>query len=123
MSYHSVRSSQTGPRSVVSPSKFQLVLQISKSLSSVATLVFPITLCVQTGPRSVVSPSKFQLVSQISKSLSSVATSLVFLSLCVQVRLVLKRSIAERVPTRVTDKYQPVATLVFITSVRSSDWP
>ncbi|KAG8296241.1 hypothetical protein J6590_060890 [Homalodisca vitripennis] len=53
MSYHSVRSSQTGPRRVVSPSKFQLVLQISKSLSSVAAL------------------SKFQLVLQISKSLSS----------------------------------------------------
>ncbi|KAG8270079.1 Mediator of RNA polymerase II transcription subunit 21 [Homalodisca vitripennis] len=31
MSYHSVRSSQTGPRSVVLPSKFQLVLQISKA--------------------------------------------------------------------------------------------
>ncbi|KAG8310121.1 hypothetical protein J6590_070219 [Homalodisca vitripennis] len=77
MSYHSVRSSQTGPSSVVSPSKFQLVLQISKSLSSVAALVCPITCCSarmsyhlvrssQTGPRSVVSPSKFQLVLQIS---------------------------------------------------------
>ncbi|KAG8281246.1 hypothetical protein J6590_062859 [Homalodisca vitripennis] len=47
MSYHSVRSSRTGPSSVVSQSKFQLVLQISKSLSSVAALVCPITRYVQ----------------------------------------------------------------------------
>ncbi|KAG8275306.1 hypothetical protein J6590_089058 [Homalodisca vitripennis] len=74
MSYHSVRSSQTGTSSVVSPSKFQLVLQISKSLSSVAALVvLSLGRSSQTGPSSVVSPSKFQLVLQISKSLSSVA--------------------------------------------------
>ncbi|KAG8304155.1 hypothetical protein J6590_101022, partial [Homalodisca vitripennis] len=37
----------TDPRSSVSPSKFQLVLQISKSLSSVAALVCLITWYVQ----------------------------------------------------------------------------
>ncbi|KAG8242367.1 hypothetical protein J6590_067402 [Homalodisca vitripennis] len=112
MSYHSVRSSQTGTRSVVSPSKFQLVLQISKSLSSVAALVCPITLYVQiskvtqlscsalyvlslvrssqTGTRIVVSPSKFQLVLQISKSLSSVAALVCPITQYVQVRLALE---------------------------------
>ncbi|KAG8320609.1 hypothetical protein J6590_064933 [Homalodisca vitripennis] len=64
MSYHSVRSSRTGHRSVVWPSKFQLVLQM-KSLSSVAALVCPITRYVQSDCRSVVWPSKFQLVLQI----------------------------------------------------------
>ncbi|KAG8324714.1 hypothetical protein J6590_085713 [Homalodisca vitripennis] len=89
MSYHSVRSSQTGTRSVVSPSKFQLVLQISKSLSCSARMSYHSVRSSQTGTRSVVSQSKFQLVLQISKSLSSVAALVCPITRYVQVRLAL----------------------------------
>ncbi|KAG8283396.1 hypothetical protein J6590_018989 [Homalodisca vitripennis] len=130
MSYHLVRPSRTGHRSVVSPSKFQLVLQIRKSLSSVAApkrsiaeqvptrvtdkevaqlscsarMSYHLVRPSRTGHRSVVSPSKFQLVLQIRKSLSSVAAPVCPITWYVQVRLAIERSIAEQVPTRVTDK-------------------
>ncbi|KAG8307512.1 hypothetical protein J6590_018385 [Homalodisca vitripennis] len=88
MSYHSVRSSQTA--SVVSPSKFNLVTDISAQLSCSARMSYHSVRSSQTGPRSVVSPSKFQLVLQISKSLSSVAALVCPITRYVQVRLALE---------------------------------